>query len=710
MKKKRFFPPRGSSYSKLFQDSSYGIFRADVSGRVIDLNPSFARMFGYDHPDRCIYLDLGLNWNVSAASRGGGSGLEAFFEETGHGFIEKEFTRKDGTHFTARVSLVLNTGYNGYLPHVEGIIEDISRGKEGAVSHPEQGEPYRGVFENTGTATVVVDESTVISLVNDTFVSVFGYPREQVEGRMSWADFIHPDDLAMMQSYHEERRKKNGNPPTEYECRALTRGGVEKQILIKVRMIPNTGNSVASFMDITPRKEAETALAESAARLRSFVNAFKGFIYTSTREYVIDFMNKALVERTGYDATGQFCYSALHGFGSPCPWCRMDEVFGGKTISWEVKSPLDAHWYYCMSSPELRNGRVERQYSTLIDITDRKRREKTLLEHKAFLEKENLYLKKAVGQTYRFGNIIGKSAAMQAVYKLIAKAGATSASVIVHGESGTGKELVARAIHDLSDRKEHPFVPVNCSAIPEELIESEFFGYKKGAFSHADRDKQGFLDAADKGTLFLDEIGDIGLKLQGKLLRAIDGGGYCPVGSTGVRQSDFRIVGATNKNLSQLVEQGLMRSDFYFRVHVLSISLPPLRERKEDLSLLIDYFCDEMPEPCYLPGNILEKLYGYHWPGNVRELRNVLNRYHTLKVLDLMEHPGNGKKTVDETALLPGESTGETLRSMVERLEKRVILDALKKNQWHRTRVASLLGIDRKTLGTKIKLYGLTRG
>ena len=215
---------------------------------------------------------------------------------------------------------------------------------------------------------------------------------------------------------------------------------------------------------------------------------------------------------------------------------------------------------------------------------------------------------------------------------------------------------------------------------------------------------------AHKGTLFLDEIGDIGLTLQGKLLRAIDGGGYSPVGSTQVKKNDFRIVGATNKNLLQLVEQGLMRSDFYFRIHVLSIHLPPLRDRKEDIPLLVDYFCDKMPESCSLPVNILERFHDYHWPGNVRELQNVLNRYHTLNVLDLLEKPENGRKEAGKTVPLPGNSSGESLRTMVNRLEKQVILDTLKENQWHRTRVASLLGIDRKTLAAKIKSYGLIRG
>ena len=185
----------------------------------------------------------------------------------------------------------------------------------------------------------------------------------------------------------------------------------------------------------------------------------------------------------------------------------------------------------------------------------------------------------------RFGNIIGKSPAIQRVYELILNAAATDANVILYGESGTGKELVAHAIHEMSSRKSGSFVPVNCGAIPETLMESEFFGHRKGAFTGAIIDKHGFLDLADGGTLFLDELGEIGQSMQVKLLRAIDGGGFTPIGGSQVKTPDLRIIAATNRDVAEQVRKGVIREDFFYRIHVIPIQLPALRERKEDIPL-----------------------------------------------------------------------------------------------------------------------------
>ncbi len=179
---------------------------------------------------------------------------------------------------------------------------------------------------------------------------------------------------------------------------------------------------------------------------------------------------------------------------------------------------------------------------------------------------------------------------MQEVYELILKAAATNANAIIYGESGTGKELVARAIHRLNNRKEGRFIPVNCGAIPENLLESEFFGYRKGAFTGAAADKEGYLDLADGGTLFLDELGEIGPNLQVKLLRVLEGGGYSAVGGRDVKKPDVRIIAATNRDLKAQVNRGLMREDFFYRVHIIPIQLPSLRERREDIPLLIEHF------------------------------------------------------------------------------------------------------------------------
>jgi len=225
--------------------------------------------------------------------------------------------------------------------------------------------------------------------------------------------------------------------------------------------------------------------------------------------------------------------------------------------------------------------------STFRDCTERVRRETEMKEEAESLRQENIHLRSSMKERYRFRDIIGKSRVMQEVYELILKAANSDASVSIFGESGTGKELVARAIHDLSGRNQKEFVTVNCGAIPENLLESEFFGHRKGSFTGAFSNKLGYLDIADQGTLFLDEVGELTLSMQVKLLRAIDGGDYYPVGVSRPKISNFRIIAATNRNLSRLVTEGSMREDFFYRIHVISITIPPLRERREDIPTLV---------------------------------------------------------------------------------------------------------------------------
>jgi PAS domain S-box-containing protein len=347
--------------------------------------------------------------------------------------------------------------------------------------------------------------------------------------------------------------------------------------------------------------------------------------------------------------------------------------------------------------------------ATIRDITDSKLREIAIEEEAEYLRLENVRLRSSMKDRYGFGDIIGKSSAMQEIYGLILKAADSNANVIIYGESGTGKELVAQAIHNLSERREKSFVPVNCGAIPEKLIESEFFGYKKGAFTGANTDKNGYLDLADGGTLFLDELGELSLTMQVKLLRAIDGGGYSPVGSTKTERSDFRIIGATNSNLGERINKGLMREDFFFRIHVIPITVPPLRNRREDIPLLIEHFLTlhgNGNKINNIPGKILEAMYNYHWPGNVRELQNVLQRYLTVKRLDLMSsNPKTQPVEMDHALAEEGNLDNFNLRGVVEDLEKAFISRTLNQTCWNRTEAATLLGISRRALFRKMKNF-----
>ena len=358
------------------------------------------------------------------------------------------------------------------------------------------------------------------------------------------------------------------------------------------------------------------------------------------------------------------------------------------------------------------DGAIKLIEGFFVNITERKQAVEALRGREEYLRKENIRLRSNIKDRYKFANIIGKTAVMQEVYELILKAAATDVPVIIYGESGTGKELTARAIHDMSDRKGGRFLPVNCGAIPENLLESEFFGYKKGAFTGAVTDKQGFLELADKGTLFLDELGELSLNLQVKLLRALEGGGFTPLGGRELKKPDFRIIAATNLDLKNQVRKGLMREDFYYRVNIFPIRMPSLSERSEDIPLLIEHFWHvneyDKAGP-HLPAQVISRILDYEWPGNVRELQNTLHRYAALNRLDFLGATDSVESPADsvelDTELI--ESSARPLHEVVVEFEKRYIGRLLEENQWSRTQVASILGIGRKTLYRKMKSCGL---
>lgn len=387
---------------------------------------------------------------------------------------------------------------------------------------------------------------------------------------------------------------------------------------------------------------------------------------------------------------------------------QMMEIFQGMCISREGHK----FWVEGHNSPIKWDGKSA-ILCTMRDITERKLNEIATQEQAENLYKENIKLRSSIKDRFRFGDIVGKSPAMQTVYELIIRAASSDANVVIYGESGTGKELVANAIHNMSRRSEMALVPVNCQAIPESLLESSFFGHRKGAFTGAYDDKPGFLEKADGGDLFLDEVGDIDLGIQGKLLRAIEGGGYSPVGTNEICYSDFRIIAATNKNTAEAVKSGSMREDFYYRIHIVPISLPPLRERREDIQLLIDYFLaifSKGKPHQIIPGKYMEALYNYHWPGNVRELQNVLQRYLAIGNLDFLESyqpiEESSNETLRETKIALDRSASG-FRQKVASFEKVLLLEALNKSNWNRNKATGLLNIPRRTLYQKMKKYGL---
>lgn len=324
---------------------------------------------------------------------------------------------------------------------------------------------------------------------------------------------------------------------------------------------------------------------------------------------------------------------------------------------------------------------------------------------------DKLYVRRATevglhrAQPASYG-LIGESEAIQKVFSAIAKAASTSATVVILGESGTGKELLARAIHYSSLRASAPFVPVNCGAIPEELLESELFGHIKGAFTGASETRAGFFQTADGGTIFLDEISETSLSMQVKLLRVLQDKEVCMVGSSRSRRVDVRILASTNKDLSNLVKKGVFREDLFFRINVITIEIPPLRERGDDILLLAQYFTNKFAEELCKPtlrfsDNALQVLRNYHWPGNVRELENVIQRLVVMTDGDLIEVP-------DLPSLMRFSALRETgLNRTLAEVEAEYVRNVLASVEGNKTRAAKILEIDRKTLREKLKLYGM---
>jgi transcriptional regulator with PAS, ATPase and Fis domain len=279
--------------------------------------------------------------------------------------------------------------------------------------------------------------------------------------------------------------------------------------------------------------------------------------------------------------------------------------------------------------------------------------------------------------------------------------------VVVYGETGTGKELVAKAVHTLSPRGSGEFVPVNCGAIPEELFESEFFGYRKGAFTGANQDRAGFLDRAKGGSLFLDEIAEMRPSHQAKLLRALGSGEYTAVGGRASQQADVRIIAATNRDLESMVREGSFRKDLFYRIHVLPILLPPLRERKEDIPFLVEDILDKLGAPGRISSRDLTQLLERDWPGNVRELQNVLERFVAFGHLDFLavedEASAGNAKSAGQAGLNPGQNLRDSLASY----EKQIITQTLRRHNGNRSHTAASLGLPRKTLFRKMKALGI---
>ncbi len=332
------------------------------------------------------------------------------------------------------------------------------------------------------------------------------------------------------------------------------------------------------------------------------------------------------------------------------------------------------------------------------------------------LADENRALRSQLQERYEFHNIIGHSPQMQEVFKMIEKIAPSQSTVMIYGESGTGKELVARALHSHSKRRDQRFLAVNCAAIPDSLLESEMFGYERGAFTGAIAQKKGLFEEADNGTLFLDEIGDLDVMLQAKLLRVLQEGEFQRVGGTKTLKANVRVLAATNKNLEEEVKEGRFRQDLYYRLNVVPIFLPPLRAKKEDIPSLAAHFLEKYntrhgKQVKRITSNAMKRFLDYRWEGNVRELESVIERSVILAdgdVIDVESLPEKLQTPAQpQTPINPMEFAIPDEGISLEQLERDLIEAALKKTNWSIKKASELLGLSYKTLQYRIQKYHL---
>ena len=555
------------------------------------------------------------------------------------------------------------------------------------------------------------DSDFFIHKWNKNVETVTGFTSEEIKARHI-LDLFTGDDLITIKRSIQETFEKGG-AAVEATLNTITNDKIPYFWTGASTRIENKKYLIGMGIDISKRIAAENERKENESLYRLFAERMTEGVVLFHNLKIL-FANKAFTDMIAYEDPSQLLGQNImdlitHDF--EVYFLEMYEAIESGLCNERF---FQARWLTRENKEIWVEGRAnlitwKGEVVILLiarDISAAKLKELLLQKETETLRRENVTLRSSIQDRYRLGEIIGKSDAMQAVYERILNAAASNANVVIYGESGTGKELVVRAVHKMSRRAAKPFVAVNSSAIPDNLLESEFFGYKKGGFTGAHADHQGYLDRADGGTLFLDEVGDLNPSLQAKLLRALEGGGYSPVGSSVVRHSDFRILSATNKDLLQQIREGKMREDFFYRIHIIPITLPPLRERKDDIPFLVEHFLRiYSPDQGIkqLNGQVMEELMKYDYPGNVRELQNIIQRYLAVKTIDFISQGGMKPAPAKGEEKIPHENTSAILQDNIDDVERNAIRKALKEHGGNKSHAAIALGISRKTLSRKMK-------
>jgi PAS domain S-box-containing protein len=579
------------------------------------------------------------------------------------------------------------------------------------------------------TANAIIlglDADGNITLFNRAAEEITGYTFAELKGK-SWFETLVPK-VRYPYVWEEFGKILTGTAGKTFENPILTRTGEERYIAWRNSDVKVNGTVMATISfgnDITERKRAEGALRESEMRFRAvYERSPVGIALLDTRSGRFLQVNPKYCEIAGrreeellQTDVGSITHPDDVGQTSEFLQHLAEEELANYEVDKRYLRPDGSvRWVRVQVVPMWGQGQADRWHMGLVqDITERRQSEEAIVtlvqevcEAKRKLTEEKLYLEQEIDTELGFGEIIGQSKALQAVMEQVGKVAASNATVLLLGETGTGKELVARAIHRLSLRASNSFIKMNCAAIPSGLLESELFGNEKGAFTGAVSKKIGRLELADKGTLFLDEIGEISLALQPKLLRVLQDREFERLGGIHTLKVDFRLIAATNRDLADAVREKEFRSDLYYRLNVFPIRLPPLRERREDIRLLLEYFVQECARRMNksitsIPKRTVDALMGWEWPGNVRELENFIERSVILTHGSVLVAPLSELKPMTATK---GEVVDESLGAA----ERDHILCALRESHGQiggRRGAAMRLGLKRTTLQSKLKQLGI---
>jgi len=668
--------------------------------RFLDVNERSYTELGYSREEllSMTVRDIDPNADESLLAR-----VQQQLRESGFARMETVHRRKDGTTFPVEVNMRqvrLDREYG------VSISRDITERKRAEEALRESELRFRAVYERSPIGIALVDSRTGRFLqVNPRFCEIAGRKGEELL-QMDLASITHPDDIGRtsecLQQLAEEQLANY-----ELEKRYLRPDGSVRWVRVQAVPMWSKGERQRWHMglveDITGRKHAEEALRLSEERFRVAIKNSPIAVFSQDRDLRYTWMYNSQLPFSGNEKLGKTPADLF----DPEEAARIMEVRRrvletGVGARHEVQVTCDGKRQYLSTTIEPifdSTGAVTGITGAAMDVTPLREAQKKLTEEKLYLEQE-------IDTELGFGEIIGRSKALQAVMENVRRVASSDATVLLLGETGTGKELVARAIHRLSRRANSSFIKLNCAAIPSGLLESELFGNEKGAFTGAVSKKIGRLELADKGTLFLDEIGEISLPLQPKLLRVLQDQEFERLGGTQTLKVDFRLIAATNRDLAESVRENEFRSDLYYRLHVFPIRVPPLRERGDDIRLLVEHFVQKfarrMKKSISIPKETMDALMGWKWPGNVRELENFIERSVILTQGSELASPLSEL----EPTTTPEKIADETL----EATEREHILRALREShgQIGGLRGAAMrLGLKRTTLQSKLKHLGI---